>query len=63
MGLKAWSFKSVGLAGIEPRGHCATLEEMAGKQPERRQHGNSDLKNAWDKEWVGGIFIPLREGP
>jgi len=34
----------VGLAGIEPRGHCPAPGEKAGKQLRGRWHGNSNLR-------------------
>lgn len=44
-GIKAWSFKAAGLAGIDPGGPCTARGEKAGKQPKGRQHGNSNVRN------------------
>ena len=55
-GLKSGVLKISGLGWDGARGYyCALPGKKEGKQPGDRQHGNSDLKNAW-REYRGEII-------
>ena len=45
------------MAGIEPSVHFPAPGKKAGKQPGGREHGNRDLKNAWDTQWGDYSFF------